>query len=142
MNAKQKIIISELEVGTRFRVINGDWIGMIVEREGVKMISHIHGLMDIREGDMDLDIEIIPVIETPGILFIAPANVTISERTYKDLKTELRLLKGDIKCCEIEEIRPLVRHLGMGKLDASKHLLEHIETIERLLGIEESGKRE
>ena len=76
-------------------------------------------------------------VEVPGILFIAPANVIISERTYKDLKIELRRLKDDVKCCEIEEIRPLVRHIGAGKLDASKHLLEHIETIERLLGFDD-----
>lgn len=76
-------------------------------------------------------------VEVPGILYLAPDRVIISEKTFENLKTELRLLKGDIKCCEIEEIKALVPHIGAGKLDASKHLLEHIEAIERLLGIDD-----
>ena len=50
-----------------------------------------------------------------------------------NLKRELKLLKDDILCSEIKEVKPYIPHAGLGKLDAKKHLLEHIEAIEHYL---------
>lgn len=49
----------DLEVGTKFRVINGQWDGEIVDVDGSKHVKHIHGMFKIREDNCtSLDIEI------------------------------------------------------------------------------------
>lgn len=58
-----------------------------------------------------------------------------NQMTSKDalVRQELKLLKDDIKGSDVVEVSPMVPHIGLNKLDAKKHLLEHIKTIERLL---------
>jgi hypothetical protein len=51
--------MSDVPVGTKFHVVNGDWDGAIVEIDGVKCVDvYGHGYRPIREDD-SLVIEII-----------------------------------------------------------------------------------
>ncbi|GAA0101729.1 hypothetical protein UT300012_24440 [Paraclostridium bifermentans] len=54
------IDLRELEVGTKFRVINGAWDGEIILMGNNKAISHEHGTLEIVEGNCrNLEIEIL-----------------------------------------------------------------------------------
>jgi hypothetical protein len=52
-----KLDVRDLPVGTKFRVLNGDWYGEIIEEDNVKYIKHLHGKTKIRAEDMELIIE-------------------------------------------------------------------------------------
>lgn len=52
--------LNTLEVGTKFRVINGAWDGEIVLIDGVKFIKHHKGILELdSEEPRDLAIEIL-----------------------------------------------------------------------------------
>ena len=52
--------VMDLEVGTKFKVINGMWYGEIVLIDGKKYIEHDHGTLEVTEDNCkDLQIEIL-----------------------------------------------------------------------------------
>ena len=52
--------IMDLEVGTKFKVINGMWYGEIVSIEGKKYIKHDYGTLEVtKDNCKDLKIEIL-----------------------------------------------------------------------------------
>jgi len=64
------------------------------------------------------------------------SSVTDNEKRMKFVKEQLSQLKGDIKNCIVIERYPLVKHVGLGVIDAKEHLLGHVDAIEYLLELE------
>lgn len=62
--------------------------------------------------------------------------ITITVKDKKHIDTELRLLKGDLENSAITEVRPYMPGIVSSVKDTKQHLINHVETVERILNEE------
>jgi hypothetical protein len=81
MKTTKYIDIAALAVGTKFRVINGDWFGEIIERKGKKYIKNKFHEISIEKAS-ELIIEELPQPEEALNNILGNSVQTYSDRDY------------------------------------------------------------